>query len=74
MRLVEKWEQRMRGKRCKFVLIETVRAIFDRVAITADMPSLLTVQFPKGNAKQGYQIHQENIPWKEVISIRHYKD
>jgi len=84
-RLVEVWAEKMWKAHNEFAMIITTKAIYDRVAIVVDLPTILTVQFPKGNPKNknlksgharsdNFTIVQENISKRDVLRIRYYKD
>lgn len=81
VRLAEVWEQKMKKANHRFAEIRTVNAIYDRVAIVADLPTMLTIQFPKNNSKNSkpirggnFTIKQENISRRDITQIRYYKD
>lgn len=84
-RMVEVWEERMKKAGHEFAWLRTIKAVYGRVAIIADLPTLLTIQFPKGtprnkNLKSGhapsdnFTIKQENIARRDIVRIRYYKD
>lgn len=85
MRLVEKWEKKMRKAKHEFAAIKTTKAIFDRVAAIKDLPTILIVQYPKSSSRNKnlnsanvsgriFSIKQENIPKREIVGVRYYKD
>lgn len=86
MSLVEKWQENMRKAKRAFAIIRTDRAIYDRVAIVADLPTILTVQFPQGDGRRSkdtstmlklsktFSIKQENIDKRDIRKFRYYKD
>jgi hypothetical protein len=80
MTITETWQARMKKAKHKFAMIRTKTAIFDRVAIVRDLPSLLVVQFPKGKISRAsvlartVSITQENISKRDVEDLRYYKD
>ena len=85
MNLVESWENRMKRTGHQFASIQTNSAFFDRTAIIANLPTILTIQFPKGSSKnknlssthnrsESFNIKQENIPKRDIEKIRYYKD
>jgi len=84
-RMVETWETRMRKANHQFAMIKTTDAIYDRVVVVANLPTILTIQFPKGNSRtknpksvlnvsENFTIKQENIRKRDIIQIRYYKD
>lgn len=84
-RMVETWEERTKKAGHPFAWLKTTKAIYDRVAVVADLPTMLTIQFPKGtsrnrNLKTGharsdsFSITQENISKKDIVRIRYYKE
>jgi len=85
MTTTEKWEIIMKKQENTFAMIETNNAIFDRVAIVDDLPSILVVQFPKRKRtpkgrdpepvitpSENFTIVQENIPKREIVRIKPY--
>lgn len=85
-RMVEVWEERMKKAGHQFAMIKTRNAIYDRVAIVADLPTILTVQYPKGASRRknlsaaytpcdSITIKQENISKRDIVgNIRYYKN
>jgi len=84
-RMVDTWEEKMKAARNQFAMIKTTKAIYDRVAIVADLPTILTIQFPKGSSRNknlnsghprsdSFTIKQENISKRDIIQTRYYKD
>jgi len=80
MTMTETWQEKMKKANHKFAMIRTKTAIFDRVAIVRDLPSLLVVQFPKGKVGRAsvfartVSITQENISKKDIEDLKYYKD
>jgi len=87
MRLVEAWERKMKKAGHQFAKIKTKNAIFDRVAIIANLPTLFTVQYPRGSSRSrnlatwpgpseddSITIKQENISKRDIRRIQYYKD
>ncbi len=83
-RMVEAWEQEMKKAGHEFAMIRTKNAIYDRVTIVTDLPTMLIVQFPKGNSRnknsksihslsENFTIKQENIAKRDVKNLRYYK-
>ena len=84
-RMVEIWEEKTKKAGHQFAMIKTTNAIYDRVAVVANLPTMLTIQFPKGSsrnknlksahtASNNFTIKQENISKRDIIQIRYYKD
>lgn len=84
-RMVEIWEEKTKKAGHQFAWLKTTKAVYDRVAVVADLPTMITVQFPVGKAKRGnlksgytpsdnFTIKQENISKRDIIRIRYYKD
>ena len=82
MRMVEIWEKRMREAGHEFAMVKTKNAIFDIAAIIADLPSILTIQFPARNPRSkksasgdvDFTIKQENIAKRDIVEIRYFQD
>jgi len=85
MRMVEKWEMRMKKAGHEFAMIKTNNAVFDRVAVGDDLPTILVVQYPKRSSKnknlnsahspgKDFTIKQESISKRDIVDIRYYKD
>ena len=84
-RMVEKWEEKVKAAGHQFAQFRTVKAIYDRVAIIANLSSMITIQYPQGrhrgkNLKSiytpstDYTIVQENIAKRDIVGrIRYYK-
>lgn len=83
-RMVETWEEKTKKAGHQFAWLKTTKAIYDRVAVVADLPTMITIQFPQGksrnkNLKSGhtpsdnFTIKQENISKRDIIQIRYYK-
>ena len=84
-RMVETWELRMKTANHRFAIIKTTNAIYDRVVVIVDLPTMLTIQFPKGSSRHknlnsahtpsdNVTIKQENISKRDIVDMRYYKD
>lgn len=83
-RKVEIWEARTKKAGHRFAWLKTNKAIYDRVAIVANLPTMITIQFPVGTSRNknlksahtssdNFTIKQENISKKDIERIRYYK-
>ena len=81
MTVTETWQKKMKEAGRKFAIVKTIRAIYDRVAIISDLPSLLIVEYPKRNSKgkkssrspaDAFSIKRENIPKNEITNLRYF--
>jgi len=85
MNLAKSWEIKMKKANHQFAMIQTNRAIFDIAAITANLPTMLTIQYLKGSSRrknlslpynhsENFSIRQENISKRDIKKIQYYKD
>ena len=72
--MVKNWMNRCKVNGIQFAMIQTIKAIFDRVAIVEETIHYLFVEYPKGDSKKGYVIKKERIPVSELQRIRYYQD
>lgn len=85
MNLVANWEKKMKKAGKQFAKLTTIKAIYDRVAIIEDRPTVLVIQWPKGISKkrnlntahcghETFTIKQEVIADADIKNIQYYKD
>ena len=84
-RLVETWKIRMRKAGHQLAMLRTNKAVFDLVAVIAKLPTMITIEYPKGSSRnknlnafhsssENFTIKQEGVSKRDIISLRYYKD
>lgn len=84
-RMVETWEEKTKAAGHQFAQLTTTKAVYDRVAIVAKLPSMITIQFVRGNARrknlksvhtpsESFSVVQEGISKKDIVDIKYYRD
>ena len=84
-RMVEKWEEKVKANGHQFAQIRTIKAIYDRVAVVANLSTMITIQYPVGKSKGKnlktiftpsfeFTIKQEGIAKREIVDIKWYKN
>lgn len=84
-RLVEKWEEKTKANDHQFAWLITTKAIYDRVAVVAKLPTMITIQFVQGKARrknlksiyspsESFTVVQENIAKRDIVDIKYYRN
>lgn len=84
-RMVETWKIKMREAGHRLAMLQTNKAIFDLVAVIANLPTMITIEYPKGSSRNknlgaihsssdNFTIKQEGISKRDIVSLRYYKD
>jgi len=84
-RMVETWKIRMRTAGHQLAMLRTNKAIFDIVAVIADLPTMITIEYPKGTSRnknlrsghtssENFVIKQEGVSKRDILELRYYKE
>ena len=84
-RIVETWKIRMQNAGHQLAMLQTNKAVYDLVAVVANLPTMITIEYPKGNSRrknlksvhspsESFTIKQEGISKRDIINLRYYKN
>ncbi len=83
-RMVETWEEKAKAAGHQFAQLKTNKAVYDRVAVVAVLPAMITIQFVRGRSRknlksihspsENFSVVQENISKRDIENIKYYRD
>lgn len=72
--MVKNWIARCEKNGVRFAMIQTIAAIYDRVAVIPVSPSTFAIEYPKGSARKGYAIKRDRIQKDDIDKMVYYRD
>lgn len=84
-RMVETWKIRMQKAGHQLAMLRTTKAVYDLVAVITNLPTMITIEYPRGNSRnrnlgtvyspsENFTIKQEGVSKRDILDLRYYKE